>query len=185
LIYYPYWFRVIFPKTRERQMRNRGIVLITALLLLILSCKSEKIFPDLTADQVNAETAWNRIMNESNYRTYNMWPSHEGVQPGQSPHGRFHRIFINSKLHDALPIPEKVAPTGSIIVKENYSPDKELGAYTIMIKVAGYNPDNGDWFFAKYKADGTEEVSGRIPKCADCHAGLNDWLMVHKLDQAL
>jgi hypothetical protein len=176
---------VKFTRNMEHSMSKRFYFTISISILLAfagIACKSAKSYPDLTADGITAETAWARITSEANYKKYSMWPSHSGVQPGQSPHGRFHKIFINDKLRDALPIDGRIAPVGSIVVKENYSPDKELGAYTIMIKVADYNPDNGDWFFAKYTVDGTAEVSGRLQKCADCHVGDNDYLMVHELD---
>lgn len=35
----------------------------------------------------------------------------------------------------------------SIVVKENYKPDKTLAAITVMHKVAGFDPAGGDWLF--------------------------------------
>lgn len=47
-----------------------------------------------------------------------------------------------------------------------------------MYKIAGYNPDGGDWYWAKYKADGTVEAAGQPKGCINCHRVQqdNDWL---------
>ena len=61
-------------------------------------------------------------------------------------------------------------PNGAIVVKENYGEDKEtLMAVTPMYKVQGYNPDAGDWFWAKYGPDGKVETAGKVESCIDCH----------------
>jgi hypothetical protein len=39
-----------------------------------------------------------------------------------------------------------------------------------MYKVAGYNPEANDWFWAKYKADGTVLKEGKVAGCINCHA---------------
>jgi hypothetical protein len=152
-----------------------------------MSCKSnKKSFVDFTVDNISAGNLWDRITEESNYRKYPMWPEHKGLQPGQSPHGRFHKVFINHKLRNALPIADKTAPNGSMIIKENYDANKELVMYTAMVKVKGYNPDNGDWFWVKYDKDGNSLADGKVQKCADCHIGNNnDYVILRKLDKPL
>ena len=61
-------------------------------------------------------------------------------------------------------------PNGVIIVKENYGKNqKTLMAITPMYKLKGYNPEGGDWFWAKYKADGSVDKSGKVKGCIDCH----------------
>jgi hypothetical protein len=91
------------------------------------------------------------------------------------------------------------AHKGKVIVKRNYGGDgvsidavskdraKFLGAVTVMFKrEAGYDKDNGDWFWVKYKADGSLHtnpkgmmLAGRVMKGADkgciaCHAAMKD-----------
>lgn len=53
-------------------------------------------------------------------------------------------------------------PGNSFIIKENYRPDKTLAAVTVMYRVKGYDADAGDWFWAKYAADGKGE---KMKKC--------------------
>lgn len=81
--------------------------------------------------------------------------------------------------------------TGTAIVKTNYMADglepeavmdAERGeffdAVTVMFRrEEGYDPDNQDWFWAKYLAEGeldaTEEgvpMAGRVQGCIGCHA---------------
>jgi hypothetical protein len=73
-------------------------------------------------------------------------------------------------------------PDGSIIIKENYAADGEtLAAITIMYRSKGYNPESGDWYWAKYNPDGsvatkpTEQapirLAGKPNGCIECHGG--------------
>ena len=99
----------------------KKILFIFTTILIIFSCKQQKNFDDFTKDNITGAKLWERITKEDNYKRYKNWSDHEGVQPGVSPHGRYHEVFINSKLSDSLPIADKIAPNGSIIVKENYT----------------------------------------------------------------
>ncbi len=62
----------------------------------------------------------------------------------------------------------------SIIVKENYTPDKELVAVTVMYKVRGYNPEAGDWFWAKYGPRFEILAEGKVQDCLTCHSSVKD-----------
>lgn len=70
-------------------------------------------------------------------------------------------------------------PNGSMIVKENYSADKKMAAITVMFKVQAYNPEGGDWFWAKYAPDGKIEAEGKVEMCISCHGQnkSNDYIM--------
>jgi len=77
--------------------------------------------------------------------------------------------------------------TGTVIVKRNYGgegidaakvandPTKNLGAVTVMFKrEAGYDAGNKDWFYAKFKADGSlhtnpkkMQLAGKVGKGSD------------------
>ncbi len=83
--------------------------------------------------------------------------------------------------------------TGWVIVKKNFGPpgisvekveaegEKHLKAVTVMFKRPGYDPDNKDWFWVKYRPDGSLDrnpaqrlLAGRIAKgankgCIACH----------------
>ncbi|OHD11276.1 MAG: hypothetical protein A2086_12815 [Spirochaetes bacterium GWD1_27_9] len=167
----------------------KKIIIFIMIFFSFISCKKTEItnLPPLTSENISGKSLWNRIIVENNYKKYKMWPDHEGLQEGQSPHGRFHKIYINKQLYNSLPIPDKVAPYDSIIVEENYNIQKELRNIDVMIKIADYNPDFSDWFWATFTPDGKIVNEGQVENCIDCHLGMfdNDFIIVHPLDKSL
>ena len=114
---------------------------------------------------------------------------------GTDPHGMMLQTFFTRATIDGH--------EGDLIVKRNYgpegvsaddvlrAPEMHLGAYTIMFRrEAGYDPDNLDWFWAKYLPDGALDktpdgvaMAGQIAKgmdegCIACHAGADGEDMV-------
>ncbi len=161
----------------------------------VLNCNESnqklKLKP-LSKEEANAKSVWKRITKETNYTTYNYWPGQKGIRRGQSPHGAYHRIYINSVLYNNLPIKNNIAPYGSFIIKENYSPEKQLLAITLMTKIKDYNPEHNDWFWAKYSPNGEiltkgKEKEGVLNSCIKCHQGMkdNDYVIVHPLDKKI
>ena len=137
----------------------------------------------------NAQTSgarlWQRISEEADYKSYVELPGHEGVRPGQSPHGRFHVVYINKVLAEALPVADRRAPVGTIIVKENLTAERELDALTVLAKVDGYAPEHNDWFWAKFAPDGAVQAEGSPAGCVRCHEGMvhNDYVIIRRLDE--
>jgi len=107
---------------------------------------------------------------------------------GQEPHGA-----VLETMDGMLKVDGR---TALVVVKRNYGPKgldtdavmnepgKHLKAVTVMYKrEKGYDPDNADWFWVKYKADGSLDVNpkgvklaGWVMKGADkgciaCHKG--------------
>ena len=163
---------------------------LAALLILTVSplaCKKaeEVVLPPLTKDEISGERLWTRLSEEANYKTYSFFPDHDGVRPGQAPHGRLHRVYVNRVLLDALPIEERVAPEGSIIVKENLNTQRVTTKITVMAKVAGYNPEANDWFWAAFEPSGEVGAEGKPGGCISCHSGVkeNDFVIIRKLDK--
>ena len=89
------------------------------------------------------------IAVETDYTEYADWPGHEGLNPGQSPHGAWHVVKVNRTLREALPSPDGTAPAGTIVVKENYNADQELAKITVMAKAPGFDPAAGFWGFVE------------------------------------
>ena len=109
---------------------------------------------------------------------YKNWAPLPGITAdaykGQEPHGAALRLYVN---RTAAGNPSEL-PHGSILVKENYAPDaKTLMATTVMYRSKGYDPEHGDWFWAKYEPDGRVarmngmSVAGRVEMCIECHGG--------------
>ncbi len=176
-------------------MKKIGIIIFIFIIVFNLSCQEEKeeIYPPLTIEEISMETLWKRITEESNYKTYQFWPNHEGFKRGQFPHGAFHKIYINNTLCNHLPDEERTLIDGSIIVKENYDAQKNFLAITVMAKVKGYHPESNNWFWAKYDREGNplavgpEGKEGVLNGCIECHGGKkdNDYVIVHPLNKPL
>jgi hypothetical protein len=128
----------------------------------------------------DADAVWQH-MQEQNYRQWALWPGTERFYEGTDPHGARLTTYVNPIARQALEkgVPEDQMPRGSIIVKENYKPNKELAATTVMYKAeAGYNPEHNNWYWLKRTADGTVDASGKVEGCQSCHqAGKTDYLM--------
>lgn len=120
----------------------------------------------------------NYIIEMSNYQKWALWPGHEKFYKGQHPHGALLTTYVSEEAFKAIQGKAGVLPSGAFVVKENYSQEKQLGAITVMYKKSGYNPAGGDWFWLKYKPDGTIEKEGKVGGCIGCHAAVkgNDWL---------
>jgi hypothetical protein len=167
----------------------KPVILILMMFILIFACEKEKTTQKftLTKETITGKTLWDYITLDNNYKSYPMWPEQEGIQPGQAPHARFHKVYISRGLRGALPIKERLAPDGSIIVKENYSDDKVMVAYTVMAKVKGYDQKNNDWFWVNYTPAGEVVLEGKVDMCINCHASSNnnDFIMLQPLDAPL
>lgn len=165
-----------------------AIIIIPIFLLFGCNEKNTEIkYQPLTKDEISAERVWQRVTKEYNYEQFPEWPGYNGVQPGQSPHGRFHEIYINPILYNALPVNDRIAPDGSIILKENFNIDLEIVAITVMVKVKDYDPEHNDWYWIKYTEDGEPLNEGKLGLCINCHQGVkdNDYVIVRQLDQEL
>ncbi len=171
-------------------MKKIFILMFISQLFLLFQCNNtvtEIKYPPLTKDEISAERVWQRVTEEYDYKQFPEWPGNEGIQPGQTPHGRFHQIYINPILYNALPIEDRIAPNGSIIFKENLNIDEELVAITAMVKVEGFAPETNDWYWIKYTVDGETVAEGNVDGCISCHVGVkyNDYVIVQPLDKNL
>ncbi len=128
----------------------------------------------------DAKELWNYITKTSPYSKWEFWDGHEGMQPGNAPHGPYHKVFVNKTLKNASQVP---VPYGSIQVKESFDENKQMMALTVMYKIRGYNPSAGDWFWVKYSVQGTAGPFGKVQGCIGCHSAKadNDYIIVHSI----
>jgi hypothetical protein len=78
------------------------------------------------------------------------------------------------KLFETQPF---TAPVGTMAVKQWYSGGVNTGTPTIgaMVKMpAGYDPDNGDWYYEQLDGSGGIAISGKTNFCQGCH-GKSDY----------
>ncbi len=159
-----------------------------SLAVVVLAIIALSIFPQLLisqekkmmdmpfggkADVEFAGKAWTAM------KGYDKWLIKSEMLPGQSPHGKFLKLYYNIINVDEKPY--------HIVIKENFMPDKKLAAITVMVqREAGYDTDNNNWFYAKYDPDGSVSkndkgmaLAGRVAKgmnmgCIACHKAAED-----------
>ena len=126
------------------------------------------------------ETFEERMWKYLNSVCYQQWsPAGDSgdFRESEAPHGALVKTYMNRK---AAADPKNLA-NGSVVIKENYSPDKKLMAITMMYKSKDYNPDADDWYWVKYLPNGEVAqmdspkgkmaIAGKAQGCIDCHAG--------------
>lgn len=122
------------------------------------------------------------LMRYEPYRGWNLWPGKGRLYEGTEPHGALLTTFVNDTALRSIR-KEEGMKDGSIIVKENYTSDKEFVALTVMYKIDGYNPEAGDWFWVKYAPNGKVLAEGKVEGCIKCHgkAKNNDYIYTAKV----
>ena len=147
-----------------------ALVLGTAFLLTGASAVSENsYFPD-----ANGAALWGYINGAGNYQGYRYWPGKEGYTKGREPHGAILRTFINPQAYLDIQSGKTEFSPGAIIVKEGYTSTFQPTMTVVMYKVKGYNPGNGNWFWAKYSPTGTVEKEGKVDGCIKCHSSAKE-----------
>lgn len=100
---------------------------------------------------------------------------------GTQPHGQM-LVTLETEI-------EVNGQRGELLVKRNYAGDNitmeavsnnpraYLNSTTVMFRRDGYDPDNGNWFWAKYFPDGSYDTApngtplvGRAAGCIACHS---------------
>ena len=146
-------------------------ILLSSLLLTltIASCKSL----GTEEDQAQAGSLWDRIQG---YDSWSYFDGHEGFEKSKGVHGPIVRVFLN----DLGAADQANPPSGTIVVKENLRKrDADtLISLTVMERIEGYDPENADWFYARYTPEGELTHSGKVASCIDCHfdGGDDDYL---------
>ncbi|MEF8888537.1 MAG: cytochrome P460 family protein [Desulfohalobiaceae bacterium] len=154
-----------------------------SLLLVATLAFGPAMAGEQTKPAPEAKALWKWITEKNPYQGWGYWPGHRGMYRGRSPHGAYIKFYANSIALKAARMGKTELPPGSILMKANYAKDEEtLVALTPMYKVEGYNPEAGDWFWAKYSPEGKVQATGKVESCIDCHRSRknNDWIFTPK-----
>ena len=117
---------------------------------------------------------------------------------GQHPHGAIldtfsGQIALDGKLHFII-VKRNYGGEGVSIANVANDPDQYLGAVTVMLKRPGYDAETKDWFWAKYKPDGSLDtnpagmmLAGKVAKgkpkgCIACHSAAPGGDMMFLMD---
>lgn len=148
---------------------------LAALCLTACSSKGGESPAPATLPGADAAQLFNYIKNQNPYTSWAAWPLTTKLYPGRDPHGAFLNNYVNNIAAKSIaaatdPTAQHGMADGSIVVNENYGPDKTLATLTVMYRVQNFNHAAGDWFWAKYEPDGTVDASGAVASCIECHA---------------
>ena len=126
----------------------------------------------------DGKEVYDYITKANPYQNWALFPGKGKLYKGAHPHGAFLTTYVSPNALEAIQNRSGLMPDNSFIIKENYRPDKTLAAVTVMYRVKGYDADAGDWFWAKYAADGKIAKEGKVSGCINCHAAVinNDWI---------
>jgi len=158
----------------------KKMLAVVAAAVLMMAVNSFAAMP-----AADGEKLLQYLTKEKPYTEWQLWPGKGKLYKGTEPHGALLTTYVNDVALKSIKA-QKGMKDGSIVVKENYMPDKKLAAITVMYKVKGYNPEVGDWFWMKFAPDGKIEASGKsgmIDMCIGCHgpAKGNDYLFTGKV----
>ena len=173
---------------RDLMLKLLGVALVAVVTVVFaldsIAPSTEPVF-GTTEDVVFAEALLPTLEDHAD------WPMQSDVTVGGSPHGAYVRLYYNTVQVDG--------ENYHVIVKDNYGgegatvdsvtadPESFFGAMTVMVqREPGYDPENEDWFYAKYLPDGSLDanpaglpLAGRVGKgaeagCIPCHQDADD-----------
>ncbi len=127
---------------------------------------------------------------------YENWPMRSEFYKGVSPHGAVLRLYYSTVTVGNTPYhvinKDNYGGEGATVERVARSPEKYFAAATVMVqREQGYDPDNKNWFYAKFTPDGEiaktekgEPIAGRVRSCIACHktAAQNDYLFTNDPD---
>lgn len=128
------------------------------------------------ADKALAEELWSEMTGYSDWNQHENW---EGIKPSHDgTHGSHVQIWLNDSSLTSIQNQSSELSENSILVKEGYNNNtgSSLTGITVMKKIAGYNSNGGNWFWAKYKSNGSIENAGKISNCISCHSPGDDYI---------
>jgi hypothetical protein len=188
--------KIVFSKVEETIRRDsmfgmkklRGAAVIAILSIAVVGCAAQ--MKDKMAFSGPGSVAYSKVLWKAMANANLVGKNMIRTKPyeGKEPHGA-----ILETLDTKITVQ---GHSGWVVVKRNYGPKgideddvvanpaKHLKAVTVMFKrEKGYDTENKDWFWAKYKADGSldknpkgMQLAGRVAKgkkkgCIACHSG--------------
>jgi hypothetical protein len=152
------------------------LVALAAVMAITSGQMGQKAQSNAMMPDADGKALWKYITETNPYLGWAIWPGFATMQKGQSPHGAWIKYYVNGIAMKAARAGQDSMPYGAILVKENYAKDKKtLESLTPMYRVKGYNPDAGDWFWAKFSPDGKIIAEGKIKSCIACHQAAADY----------
>ena len=153
---------------------NKMMMLVGFSIMMACGEKETDTAGDVALEDAAAVELWSEVQGFEGWNQYEGW---EGIVPSESVHGDFVQIWLNDEAMTAISAGDAI-PDGAILLKETFNDAEgtDLKDITVMKKVAGYNADGSDWYWAQYLEDGSVQTSGAPTMCTGCHASGDDYV---------
>jgi hypothetical protein len=118
------------------------------------------------------------MTKDTPYTGWSLWSKRSNMEPAQSPHGPLMATYVNPAADDSIKRKGGMA-FGSLIVVENRASNGTLTSLDARIKIKGYHPQGGDWYWFRFSSEGMIQAEGKAASCLACHEQRkeNDYLM--------
>ena len=142
-----------------------------SVLLLPLGCAGKPTTDgDADPELALAASRWEALAGFEAWGQPDGWAGVKASCDGS--HGPFVQTWANEAALSALAAGSGPMEDGAALLKAAYEDDGETPrGYALMEKVAGRAPEQGDWFWAMYDAEGTPTRAGVVSGCYGCHEG--------------
>ncbi|NQY20079.1 MAG: cytochrome P460 family protein [Campylobacteraceae bacterium] len=136
-------------------------------------------------DIIYAKYLWKKLETS----TLNSTPA--TLYLGGPPHGKVREVLEGTIDNQRVIVKRNYGGKNITINKVKNNRSKYLKAITVMIQRKNYDSKNNDWFWIKYKANGTlhttpnkTELAGKVKGCISCHSSAsgNDLVFIHNKD---
>lgn len=136
-------------------------------------------------DIIYAKYLWKKL------ETSTLNSTHATLYLGGPPHGKVREVLEGKIDNQRVIVKRNYGGKNISINKVKNNRAKYLKAVTVMIQRKNYDPKNNDWFWIKYKADGTLHMAanktklvGKVKGCISCHSSAsgNDLVFIHNKD---
>lgn len=107
------------------------------------------------------------------------------MRPAPDGHEAFVTTYVNPAALASITRRQGMS-YGSLIVTENYGSDQKLASITAKLRIKGYHPERGDWYWFKFAPAGNILAQGQAACCLNCHSRQkeNDYILTAPVRQS-
>jgi hypothetical protein len=96
----------------------------------------------------------------------------QDLRPSPQHGGIYVRTYLDQAADVAYKSKSYPFPDGAVAAKEGHTgATGPIERVYMMKKIKGYDPANGDWFYAMMAPDGAPRLKGKVSLCISCHSG--------------
>lgn len=146
-----------------------------SLILLLSACTAPNAAPSATPNttpsaQSPSELSDTELKNiAQSYTSYTAL--NQDLRSSQAHGGIWVKTYLDAATDKAFQAKSYPFPDGATAVKEGHpSADGAVEKLFVMRKIKGYDPANGDWFYAMTDAKGQVQQKGKLQMCISCHS---------------